>query len=340
MSQMILSAKKTLDEELSLAQWASIQDPKKSLPVLYDCVDRTHKRVRSACWGDKVRLNACDALFKQAQAGISLAQDALDTINATVNLPHQPPARDGADWPQIILLILSAVLGLICFVRSAFIINILLGVAAVLCMLLALLRECRKILWQGMAINLLTKAARLLRWKWLGRQIEKLIRKCGETEAAAAVPQLTATVTVTMNTQDVYAACMDQMEIIDSNLPLFTTPDVSSDEKGALLSLVYTMIQEQYASEGIYPEHMPAEVLDYLKTNALQYVRAEMYPATVTTALQKYLQENNLTLVDYSPEHEQLFQTQTMDETFTIMPAILKNGHLLEYGAAGVQENK
>lgn len=108
---------------------------------------------------------------------------------------------------------------------------------------------------------------------------------------------------------------MRQMDVIDSNLMLFKVQAVTKDDDGTLLSLVRTMIQEKYVNDDAYPEAVAVE-------------------------LQQYLDDNGLTLLDYAPEHAQHFQTQPMDETFTIFPAILdKNGHRIEYGMAGVQEN-
>ena len=52
----------------------------------------------------------------------------------------------------------------------------------------------------------------------------------------------------------------------------------------------------------------------------------------------RYLDINGIQLMDYSEDTAHLFQTQPMDETFTIFPAVIKDGNLEEYGRAGVKE--
>lgn len=323
MEQKIISAKAAFDDELTLSKWHHIKDPQQSIKVLVECLERTHKRVRSACWGDRMRLAACDALFREAQAGVMLTQEALHSIGATVSTAPvaveapEPKQAESADWIQLTLLTLSSVFALISFVKSEYLTNILLGVAAVLCILMALLREGRSIHWEGPLAHIAKWLSRFALWKRLGEMCKRLLpakKPLPSPAVRTAPPKQTVQVSVHLDAEKIKAACLHQMEVIDSNLMLFSEPSSAQDTKGSLLSLVRTMIQEQY-------------------------VTPNAYPGAVSDELQRYLQDNGLILVDYSPEQAHLFQTQPMDETFTIFPAILdRDGRLMEYGMAGVQE--
>lgn len=321
MEQQMISAKATLEEELILAKWHEWTEPQQSFKVLFECLERTHKRVRSACWGDRMRLAACDALFREAQAGVLLAQESLAAVRATVHMEAEeaqtpPAAESGTDWVQIILLAISAVLALISFVKTVLITNIILGVLAVLCILMALLREGRNIQWNAFLLKLLSPLVKRLHCQWLAKPFTVLAQeKPAAKQFVAAAPNAATSVSIEIKHDQLKDVCMRQMDVIDSNLMLFKVQAVTKDDDGTLLSLVRTMIQEKYVNDDAYPEAVAVE-------------------------LQQYLDDNGLTLLDYAPEHAQHFQTQPMDETFTIFPAILdKNGHRIEYGMAGVQEN-
>lgn len=298
-----------LSGELKAARWHNLTDPEKIFDVLDSCMDSTYKQVRSACWGDKVRTMACDVLFREAQVSIDLARSSLDAMTVTVSPAPQASVREKkTDWVQPILLLLGAVLVLLGSVGFNMI-RTLLGVLAAMCILSALMREMQKLMQNGAGMKLVRMAAKLLKKEKLLQWAEKLF------PAHDPKPQTNQTaLSIELDAAELEAACLQQMNVIDSNLALFFNPVQQKDDGGNLLPLARTILQEKYASPDALPESIEMEV-------------------------EQYLRANDLRAIEYDPQHAAMFQTQPMDETFTIFPAIVDgNGCLIEYGVAGVQE--
>lgn len=303
------NARTILSEELKLAHWHDLTDPQKIFEVLDSCMDRTYKQVRSACWGNKVRTIACDVLFKEAQTSVALARSSMEALTVSrVSATEKDGRENSPDWIQPILLLLGTVLVMVSSIHGLNIFRILLGVLAALCILVALLREIQRLLSGGIGVKILNIATKLLKKSKLLKLIQKGVDLKPKQSAAVKF-------VLDMNAAALEEECLRQMDVIDSNLGLFHDPVQQKDDTGTLLPLVRTILQEKYACEDAFPESVEAE-------------------------LAQYLHANDLHAVDYDEQHASFFQTQPMDETFTIFPAIVDGkGCVIEHGIAGVRED-
>jgi len=304
-------AKDILDKELRLSGWHSLTNPTDIFDTLEICVNNTYKHIRSACWGDNVRTMACDALFKEAQAGIRAARKGIESVSfSAVNNTEKAPAKSKTDWFQPVLLVISAILVLWCCIRSRKLLSIAIGVFAVIVIISALMREIQRFIQSGGPMKIVRFLASMFRLEKLLARAENALSKMAEADPKPeAAPMRTK-----MDIMHLEKECMKQMDIIDSNLVLFNDPVVVSSDEAALSSLVRILIQEKYTG-------------------------SDSLPDSVKTVLAQHLQAHGLKVVEYSAESAHLFQTQPMDETFTIFPAILdKDGSVIEYGLAGVCE--
>lgn len=302
-------ARVLLEESLAQEKWEKLTEPKAILRVLDGCVEETHMGVRSACYGNHVRTMACDALFKEAKAGIALSCRAQEALCVSSAAPAAVPAQEEkVDFVQLILLLVGAVLALWGCVGGLNILKTIVGLVGAVCIIGALLREAQRCLTGKCILKVVGFAAKLFRKeKWL-KAVEKW---AGKPAAKQNVPQ-EAPLYFRLDAAELKEACLHQMDIIDANLPLFDDPEKPQGDDGSLAALAELLLQEKY--DGGISEEL-AEMLD-------QYMRAR-----------------KLQVVEYSPEHAKLFHTQPMDETFTISPAILdENGKIISYGVAGVRE--
>lgn len=300
------NARAILSEELEYAHWYDLTEPQKIFDTLEACMDCTYKKVRSACWGDHTRTIACDVLFKEAQISVALARTSMEAMCLARN-PEIEKKEKATDWIQPVLLIAAAVLVLIGCIHGLNLLQIFLGAMGALCVLAALMREIRRLMRSsGMAETLLHLAQKLFKKKkWL---------KWLEKHAASKQPA-EEKYTLTMNAVALKDDCLRQMDVIDSNLCLFHDAVQPKDDDGTLMPLVRSLLQEKYASVEPFPESLDVE-------------------------LTQYLHDKDLHPVEYDEQHAYLFQTQPMDETFTIFPAILDGeGCMIEPGVAGVKED-
>ena len=298
------NARTILAEELKHAQWQDLTDPQRIFEVLDSCMDRTYKQIRSACWGNKVRTIACDVLFKEAQMSVVFARSSMEAL--TVSETEKAGRENSLDWIQPLLLLLGTALVLASSVHVLNIFRIITGVLASLCVGIALLREIQRLLSSDICAKILNMAARLFKKSKLLKLIQKNVDlKLKQSTEVKFV--------LDMNAAALEEECLRQMDVIDSNLGLFHDPAQQKDDNGSLLPLVRMILQEKYACEGTFPESVEAE-------------------------LERYLYANDLHAIDYDEQHASFFQTQPMDETFTIFPALLNGkGYVIERGIAGVR---
>lgn len=303
------NARDILYEELKRARWHDLTDPQKIFEALDSCMDRTYQQVRGACWGNRVRTIACDVLFKEARTGVALARASMEALTVSrVSAAEGAGGEKAQDWVQPILLLLGAALALASGLYGLNIFRTLLGVLAALCILAALMRELHRLMRGGIAAKLLYRAAGLFgKTKWL-----KPIRKDIDMTPKRADK---AEFVLELNTAALEKACLEQMEVIDANLELFRDPAAQQDDRGTLLPLARTLLQAKYARGAAFPKSVEAE-------------------------LARHLHDNDLHLLEYDKQHASLFQTQPMDETFTIFPAVVDGkGRVVEQGIAGVCED-
>lgn len=301
------SAHVILAEELKLAGFHNLTEPRAICDAMEACIERTYKQVRSACWGNRMRTIACDVLFREAQQSAAALRAALEGVTVNLPAPENCGARK-ADWLQPVLLLAGAALGLLGSVRSFNVISILLGVGAALCILAALLRELQRAFADGAGIKLARIIARRLKLSKLLAFAEKHAAAQHASPAEAAQPSLA------LDAAALGTSLLQQMDVIDENLGLFRDEAQPADQSGALLPLMRAILQERCADPQSIPEPIAVE-------------------------LEQYMRANGLRAVEYDAAHASLFQTQPMDETFTIFPAILDGkGNIIEHGIAGVQE--
>ncbi len=299
----IPQAKKIFQEELKQENSQALLTPKQCADMLDACLECTYKQVRSGCLGDTVRMMACDTLFKEARESVSLLSTSLNAVIVPSVTQQAAPAMDVI---QLVLLFAGALLAVLSC-GSVKIFSVLLSAAAAVCVIAALLREARRQALEGALIGITCKLLRKLKCRKGAAALEKRYAK-----PAPSVPQSAPVLQV--RAEELEAACIRQMEIIDQNLGLFSSASQAKDQDRALLPLVCTLLQEQYADR-------------------------DALPATVQKATEQYLRANGLRTVDYDSSHSHLFDIQPMDETFTMFPAILdEKGQLLERGMAGVKE--
>lgn len=299
----ILQAKEIFQKELKQQNSPALLTPQQCADVLDACLERTYKQVRNGCLGDTVRINACDTLFKEARESVNLLSASL---NAAVVPSVTQQAAPATDVIQLALLMAGALLAVLSC-GSVKIFSVLLGAAAAVCVIAALLREARRQALDGALIGMACKALRKFKRKKAAEELEKRYAKPAQTVLQSA-PALQ------LKVADLAAACIRQMKIIDENLGLFSSEGQAKDQNHTLLPLVRTLLAEQYADR-------------------------KAVPASVQKETEQYLRANGLRTVDYDSAHGHLFVIQSMDETFTMYPAILdEKGKLLERGMAGVKE--
>lgn len=299
----IPKAKEIFQKELRQEHSQALLTPQQCADVLDACLERTYKQVRSNCLGDTVRIMACDTLFKEARESVSLLSTSLNTVVVPSVTQQAAPATDVI---QLALLLAGALLAVLSC-GGVKIFSVLLGSAAAVCVIAALLREARKQALEGAFIGIACKVLRKFKCKTKADELEKRYARPVQSMSQCA-PALQ------LKTQNLEAACIRQMEIIDENLGLFSSENQAKDQDYTLLPLVRTLLAEQYADR-------------------------KAVPASVQKETEQYLRANGLRTVDYDSAHGHLFDIQPMDETFTMFPAILdEKGQLLERGMAGVKE--
>jgi len=300
------SAREILSEELKSAGWHEQTEPSKLFDTLDACMERTYEQVRSACWGNKMRTMVCDVLFREAQTSVDLARASVESLSIS-RVSTQGKRENRPDWIQPTLLLLGAVLGLLGSIHGINFLRIFLGILGAMCVLGALIREFQRLLHSGIALKLLQAMAKLLKKaKWLKLLLKRIDAKPRQEAQSEMM--------VEMNAEALEEICLRQMDVIDSNLGLFHDPAQQKDQGGMLLPLAQILLQEKYARGDVFPEAVEAELMQYLRANSLR-------------------------IVDYDAQHASFFQTQPMEETFTIYPAILDGeGRVVEYGVAGVRE--
>lgn len=134
------NARLILSEELKSAHWHVLTDPQKVFDMLDSCIDRTYKRMRSACWGDKIRTVVCDVMFKEVQASVALARSSMEALSVLHAFDTEKKEKE-TDWLQPILLLAAAALVLIGGVYGINLLRVLLSTLGALCVLLAFMRE-------------------------------------------------------------------------------------------------------------------------------------------------------------------------------------------------------
>lgn len=302
-------ARTLLAEALKQEKWYGLTDPKMVLSVLDSCVEKTHKSVRGACWGNHVRTMACDALFREAKAGIAMNRryQEILCVSEPVSAANAA-ANEKADFVQPILLLVGAVFALWGSIGGMNIIKTLIGIAGGVCIIGALLREMQRCIADKFVMGLIRFGAKLFRKeKWLQRAEKWINKSAAKQETPRSAPPR-----FRLDPAVLEEVCLRQMDIIDENLAFFNDPEEVGNDDEALMPLAELLLQEKYDG-GISMEL--AEMLD-------QYLRAR-----------------KLQVLEYDAEHAGLFHTQPMDETFTISPAILdENGKIISYGVAGVRE--
>lgn len=306
--------------------WRKETDPGKLFGGVRQAMENTRRIAANQCYGNQTRIDACNALFREAQAGVDLALQTLTSTQLTYVQPQQPvqqPAQQEtegdtsektAPWLQLALLVGGFAC---CFLTTR---KDLLLVLAILLLGVATVLQAKHLLETVDIPGILKFVAKIIPnkhvRKWVGNAIAKNESKKKNTKAAniPATPSAPAgQIQQQLDVQAIENACLAQLTLIEQNLPVFLPPVVQKDDSEELWSLVRTMLQQRYVDHAVYPQDVEEEIERYLDTNGIQ-------------------------LVDYSEDTAHLFQTQPMDETFTMFPAVVKDGNLAEYGRAGVKE--
>lgn len=307
--------------------WMNETNPNLLFGGVRKAMENTRRIVANQCYGNQTRIDACNALFREAQAGVDLALQTLTSTQLTCVQPQQPvqqPAQQEtegvtsekmAPWLQLALVVGGFAC---CFLTSR---KDLLLVLAILLLGVASVLQAKHLLETVDIPGILKFVAKIIPnkhvRKWVGNAIAKNASKkkakAANTPAPAQTAAPTGQIQQQLDVQAIENACLAQLKLIEANLPIFLPPVVQKDDSEELWSLVRTMLQQRYADHVVYPQDVEEEI-------------------------QRYLDINGIQLMDYSEDTAHLFQTQPMDETFTIFPAVIKDGNLEEYGRAGVKE--
>lgn len=314
------SARDILLKELETANWRQIDTPQKVLHTVHNCMENVRIQMVSACWGNKARTDACNTLFREAQAGVALAIDSIAAVRAEqledISFPMQTEksASSSKDYVQFVLLVAGAICIMLGGSFSLSIRKMIFGAMGSLFVIVALMREARRTLDIDTIRFLLKKVIRNKRMQKFADDIAVDHLNDSATDLSHKAVR-TLKVRAFIDHDSIEAACIEQMEIIDANLLLFTDDSQKVDDDGRMWPLVRILLQEKYAAD-------------------------HTLPPTVEAEMNRYIRNNDLTLLEYTAENAGHFQTQQMDETFTIFPAVLdKNGRIVEYGVAGVKED-
>lgn len=336
-AQAMQSAQDLFTAQLSHTAWQDAATGPQMLEALSAALAATHQQVRSQYPGDLVKLNACDALFRQARAGLAVTAAALaepeQSAEAPVTADRPALPAKGKHAPNVLhAAVLAAMLAL--FVLLALLLRYTtaygtvelpayLFANALLALLLLMIGwellfrigRLRAVLDEEGMGGLVTRLGKALRLQWLaklGASMSSRYRSSLAQWQFGAPVQVIEKPAVPQRDK-LLQSCLELLRIIDSNLPLFAAPQ-QAVQKADYSPLLRALIQESYSNRG----HMSAELLAMLNDQ---------------------LRSNGWTLLDYAPEHEHLFTTQPMSETFTIFPAIMdEQQQLIETGFACVKE--
>lgn len=286
-------------------------DPEKLFGGVREAMEQTRAKVSSQCFGNKNRIDACNALFREAQTGVELAKETLILTTFTQEVPGKPEGAEPQDVKKPEYLSLALLLAGFCCCFFALKFQLLLPVA-LLAIGVALVLEGKKLLENMDFSSAVKLAMKLIPNKKLRKWAEKVAAGTPQEENAKE-PAPTGEIRMTMDADAILKACLSQLAVIEQNLPIFQPPVIQKDQNEELWSLVRTLLQEKYAAHTVFP------------------------PA-VENELEMYLEANEVELIDYSEDTAHLFHTQAMNETFTMFPAVIRSGQLEEYGLAGVKE--
>ena len=289
--------------------WQQESEPEKMLLGAREAMENTRVLAASSCFGNQPRIDASNAMFQVAKAGVEQTLQTVESMQLTAPQTAGGSDESKPDWVQAALLLGAFLCCAFAFTAKLGILRSLLTILAAVMAGTALVREAGRLIRLLDLSGAVKLFAKTIRWKklrtWLEKQADGLRKK--QQPAAALPPQ------VRLDADAVGNACLAQMQLIGENLPLFNEVEQNVIQPGGeeLWPLVRTMVQRKYSEKAVYPEIVEDE-------------------------LNTFLAENKIQLVDYSPENAHFFTTQTMDETFTIFPAILRDGRMMEHGRAGV----
>lgn len=307
MTEQRLDIQSIFMQETQENGWKELSGTEEQLTGAADALENTRKVVASRCYGDQTRIDASNAMFQQAKAGVDTARRTL--FAAKLAQPKAPGQQ--SPWLTVALLAGTVVFSIFAVsVKLGFLKSFMAVVAALLAGAALVMEVLR--LWStadlpGMLKKLVSFVpARKLR-KWLEKSLENRQKKAAEPETEQPAPE------VVLDAPLLEECLQSQLALIEQNLPTFTEQPQTVVHPGGdeLWPLVRTMLQSRYTAGAAFPERVEDE-------------------------LENFLTGNGITLVDYSKENAHLFTTQQMDETFTIFPALIKDGKVLERGRAAV----
>ncbi len=299
-------------EESAANRWKEASGTEQQLDGMCDALENARKVVASRCYGDQTCIDASNALFQQVRAGLDTTRKALATLTLTRQASQEAQQKQ-SPWVLPALLAGAAVC---CILSVSFRLGFLKSFMAVLAAVLvafALLKALLDI-WHLVDLPaLVRKVAGIIPVKKLRKWVEKW---AGTLPGPAAVEK-PGTAAMALDTAAMEDSLTAQLMLIEQNLPMFTEQPQTVVHPGGdeLWPLVRTMLQTKYTAGAVFPERVEEE-------------------------LESFLAGNGMSLVEYSAENAQLFTTQTMDETFTIFPAVLKDGKVLERGRAAVAQKE